>query len=722
MDCILSDSDGLVEGIYHVLWRKPKTNVPYKFHFRLPDTILFKRNRPHRWFFTTVAPSDDPHNNRVRRKRQYHLSEKYMVQGMLNAARSISGLVAVWYNTAKAPVAGKLPLEIRYFTAKTLTEFLKYSNTKKDDGALQLFVDPKPGPDGKIRNEVLRTTWYRPGVCALDIRENIHHIDDSRLSDDDRCQTFEGYVHSRERTVYSDFLHNAVKAACEAIVAHIYCVANMSVQRMILYWKVDRHEELTLLYCTRCYAHEISNVIRPNPISNDTDRTQPHGSSLLPRNASQAVGTLWAGLRAVDADGEDGPIKKSRQQHQSNVLFFSPEPLVPIRTIAAKLAYKDLGITPADNKPSSPKSPPAVKPPSSPTRKKPVITSLEDIPTTPVMNRPVGPSTVAMLIASHIDTTMLRQSLSPKRIRFDDGWGPTVTPEHKQRSNRSSLCSSEATPKHNRGLPEHVHLHPGDTQQQVEEQDEEDMDYWMNSDDDPPDVDCDDEYDDYDEYDNDYAEYDAHGQDQHQDGVEEVPESPGDRPRAISLADLFSPEMQCPKPVVPDDVSSEESVVVEPPKEDLTMNDIMHELMEGLDLTVFSVHDPSITIFRDEDESQEEEKDEAQSIMTTETQDYLSGSHQYLPPVSYRQYSSDDLSKFDPRRNAEEKAAAKQYLLKIRELRALRNKDTSLVQFGAQKKVDVSSDISLLSCKATQASQSRKQRKYVNNAPKTMRY
>jgi hypothetical protein len=45
------EGDGIMELMYYLLWRK---DSPYKSHLNIsiPDTIIFKKGKPVRWYFT----------------------------------------------------------------------------------------------------------------------------------------------------------------------------------------------------------------------------------------------------------------------------------------------------------------------------------------------------------------------------------------------------------------------------------------------------------------------------------------------------------------------------------------------------------------------------------------------------------------------------------------------------------------------------------------------
>ena len=135
----LENSEGLVDSVYDMLWKKrldqdvaiEAINLPYWFTSQLPDTIIFKRNRPCWWYFSTCMPNADPiHNNRTKRKKSHHLNETGMLTGLLQSCKSRSGIVAALYSTDVT--SGGPRVRTEYFDEQRLRQFLADSKDRED--------------------------------------------------------------------------------------------------------------------------------------------------------------------------------------------------------------------------------------------------------------------------------------------------------------------------------------------------------------------------------------------------------------------------------------------------------------------------------------------------------------------------------------------------------------------------------------------------------------
>eukprot|EP01012_Entosiphon_sulcatum_P056542 TRINITY_DN80233_c0_g1_i1.p1 TRINITY_DN80233_c0_g1~~TRINITY_DN80233_c0_g1_i1.p1 ORF type:complete len:596 (+),score=82.87 TRINITY_DN80233_c0_g1_i1:53-1840(+) len=332
MEIGLADTVGLVDGLYHVLWKKRPEEVhqtesrqqrDYIFTFRVPDTIIFKRHRPFWWYFTSTS-GEDAHCNRIRKKKASSLNDRSMYNGLGKSSRSVSGIVAVWYSTHNGQVRST------YFDNKSLAHFLLYSR-EKDDGALQVFIDPKPGPDGYTRNCVIQSVWQLPDVCLIEKRENRQLLSNHRLTFEERTETFEGYRHSQLVPVASKIVKDSIKYACTAIVAHFAHVSDKQVKRLVLQWKVDGNDNLWLLYCSEIAVMEKTTSV-PLHLSLKRNTT-----SSPTRHNDDGMAELWAGLEAVKGDSATKKQVSTGAQPVQKRLGFSFGALTPDRSLVRSL-------------------------------------------------------------------------------------------------------------------------------------------------------------------------------------------------------------------------------------------------------------------------------------------------------------------------------------------------------------------------------------------------
>eukprot|EP00906_Rhabdomonas_costata_P031157 RCo044023 len=264
MELEVQDTDGLVDWLYQVLWHKPDRQQllsvgPCRFCFRVPDTVIFKRQRPFWWYFTSSRATDEDGSvNVVKRKRSSNLNDRSILQGLVQKSKSISETVAVWYYTHSSPQnpsAGEV--RCRYLDQHALERFL-LNDHEKEDGTLQVYFDPKASPDGLVRNCTFQSTWEgttlgsnstSTRVFLLEKRQSDFLSTAQGVDSASRFATFENHRHNRMVPVASEIVHRIITQACEEIVAHFakMCPGKL-IRRMTLHWKIDSNDVLWLLY------------------------------------------------------------------------------------------------------------------------------------------------------------------------------------------------------------------------------------------------------------------------------------------------------------------------------------------------------------------------------------------------------------------------------------------------------------------------------------------
>lgn len=154
------EGDGVIENIYHFLWTKDSifNTDPYVV---IPQTILYKYQKPCYWYFTSVV------DHKLKKKSSVKVTNDH-IREVFTKRISKSGIVAYYiYKKAnllskydsdrptfektmknlfdKEPETEKEPKSyyvIEYFDMKKFDEFLN-NKFSYDDGILQKFEDPK---------------------------------------------------------------------------------------------------------------------------------------------------------------------------------------------------------------------------------------------------------------------------------------------------------------------------------------------------------------------------------------------------------------------------------------------------------------------------------------------------------------------------------------------------------------------------------------------------
>eukprot|EP00756_Hemistasia_phaeocysticola_P042193 Hpha_TRINITY_DN16956_c2_g4::TRINITY_DN16956_c2_g4_i1::g.54197::m.54197 len=249
------EGDGVFDNIYEVLWTKQEGGR--SIDVVVPDTVVFKFNKPTGWYYTKVTKNAA---FVLHKKRLSSLRMGLILHHFQNAsAASCSDVVAYYISQVdmEAEQSGQRASQIHYLAKQELERFLLH--TKNKNGILQRFVDPKPSTSSKHHNTLVRCSWTQ-SVCLVERRSNVHDLKPPsvptqkhpRLSRYDRAETFEGdFRNSNEYPLTSLRLLEQIQTVCQRIVAHYAGVAlgRLGVSRMVVNFKFDRNTRLHFLWC-----------------------------------------------------------------------------------------------------------------------------------------------------------------------------------------------------------------------------------------------------------------------------------------------------------------------------------------------------------------------------------------------------------------------------------------------------------------------------------------
>lgn len=146
----LLEGDGVIENIFHLLWTKDSI-FGRESYVIIPDTIIFKYQKPCYWYFTSKV------DNKIKKKSTSKLTNELIKEKFLQNV-SKSGIIAYFlykktgtHNKYNTHPIFEIPADredlnsnytIEYFDSKNFDQF--FDNIPAySDGILQKFEDPK---------------------------------------------------------------------------------------------------------------------------------------------------------------------------------------------------------------------------------------------------------------------------------------------------------------------------------------------------------------------------------------------------------------------------------------------------------------------------------------------------------------------------------------------------------------------------------------------------
>eukprot|EP00736_Rhodelphis_marinus_P011412 Rmarinus@m.1717 len=269
----------------------PYTNMPCA-DLRIPDTFVFKYQRPAAWYFAE--------NGRIVKKDDRNLlSNQFIVNRLQQRAQQQGVEPVAYYIHVSEREDGTLSPEIEYFDAASLDDFMKY-RTKHSNGIVQGFIaGPTKSPGGsgtsapaRSHSSILRL-WWTNSFTTVEVCTNIHTISDSKVPLSDRLATFDGSEHlSTKHIISSDTaLWREAQAHTGRIVAHIseLLPPDYFIKSICLYFKVGMNERLYLLWCNQI---RLGNSNKP--VRDDHKQVRPTSGrivkqTLVPPQVGEAV-------------------------------------------------------------------------------------------------------------------------------------------------------------------------------------------------------------------------------------------------------------------------------------------------------------------------------------------------------------------------------------------------------------------------------------------------
>ena len=257
------EGDGVIENIYHFLWTKDTifNTDPYII---IPQTILYKYQKPCYWYFTSVI------DGKLKKKSSGKVNSTH-IREVFTKNISKSGIIA-YYIYKKNKIISKYECDrptfekriktlfdkepdedpnkgnyiIEYFDLKKFDEFLN-NKFSFEDGILQKFTDPKGD-----NNAIFRLTWS-PKLCLFEKCTNIRKITDSKYDIYERVVTYDGEeFQTKTEPLKGSNLPDRIEKIGMSIANHVSNITleKIKIVRMILNFKIDKKDRILFLWCS----------------------------------------------------------------------------------------------------------------------------------------------------------------------------------------------------------------------------------------------------------------------------------------------------------------------------------------------------------------------------------------------------------------------------------------------------------------------------------------
>eukprot|EP01006_Ploeotia_vitrea_P015806 TRINITY_DN46148_c0_g1_i1.p1 TRINITY_DN46148_c0_g1~~TRINITY_DN46148_c0_g1_i1.p1 ORF type:complete len:610 (-),score=67.34 TRINITY_DN46148_c0_g1_i1:1194-2990(-) len=228
------EGDGLLVNFYNHMWKKNKDfqSCP---GVQCPDTIVYDHNFPRGWY------TYDQKNKELKKKQGKELDTASICTAFSRVSDPNVDIVASYLYSYESEV-GEPVTSVEFFTKDDLGDFLNNRKTKKE-GILQKFLIPKG-----LNSSLIQAVWS-PRVCIVQRKTNRHAINDKSYSPYERAVTYEGPSHYTDDGICAPKTTAQIKSICTNICVHFQNTEHKNITRMVLYFKVDKNDQVWLLWC-----------------------------------------------------------------------------------------------------------------------------------------------------------------------------------------------------------------------------------------------------------------------------------------------------------------------------------------------------------------------------------------------------------------------------------------------------------------------------------------
>lgn len=243
---------GYTEWLLFHVWQKNKSTSCTCPNLLVPETVLYRLSKPFFWYFTDT-------NGEIMRKGKNQVNHKVILEEFQLTENELIAYYLGFHNNKSNRVNSAT---IEFFTQTSFQEFIQ-NPEKCKSGILQKWVQPKSGC-----NSLIKVQWSSQ-FCLIERRSNKHKIEDSKVGLYEKLVTYEGMEHNSVfEPVAASWIINELQQICVNISSHITAVTggNVTVTRMVLFFKHDENDKLWFLYCSALKIMDLNESEYEKPL------------------------------------------------------------------------------------------------------------------------------------------------------------------------------------------------------------------------------------------------------------------------------------------------------------------------------------------------------------------------------------------------------------------------------------------------------------------------
>ena len=234
------------------MWQKNKQIDQTCPGLLIPDTVIYRLGKPFFWYFTDL-------HGEIMRKGKNRVNHKTILDEFQLTDKEIIGSY-LGFRSVKNPKVSTATQE--YFTRSSFNDFIQ-NPEKCKSGILQKWIQPKSN-----HNSLIKVQWSSQ-FCLIERRTNIYRLDDQKVEFYEKLVTYEGIEHNSSfEPVTASWAISELQQICMNMSSHITAVSggNVSITRMVLFFKHDENDRLWLMYCSALKVMDLNDEDFDHPL------------------------------------------------------------------------------------------------------------------------------------------------------------------------------------------------------------------------------------------------------------------------------------------------------------------------------------------------------------------------------------------------------------------------------------------------------------------------
>lgn len=235
---------GFTEWLLFHIWKRNENTSCTCPYVLLPETVIYRLGKPFFWYYTDSS-------GQILRRAKSKVSHKYILEEFQGETND---LLAYYLGFSSLNKSKANSATIEFFTQTSLIDFI-HNRDKCNTGILQRWVEPKSN-----QSSLIKVQWSQQ-FCLIERRTNKYKLDDLKVDFYEKLITYEGMEHNSViEPVTAPWIIAEIQKICVHIAAHVTAVTggNVTVTRMVLFFKQDKQDKLWLMYCSALKVMDLS--------------------------------------------------------------------------------------------------------------------------------------------------------------------------------------------------------------------------------------------------------------------------------------------------------------------------------------------------------------------------------------------------------------------------------------------------------------------------------